>query len=167
MVAIFVGCAILVLTQIGFAQGQKIDRDAEKPGSIVIDLVVRSATVDTLDYEKRTVTLKMPDETAQTLKAEPKVKNVDQGKVGNLDHTMFIESIAVFIGTPKAPTRTKPEDAASDPLLFTAKVDTIDHAHRTVTLKSPQGNLKTLNVGRNVANFILMKEGDQVVVRSR
>jgi hypothetical protein len=167
MVPIFVGCAVLVLTQIGFAQGQKIDRDAEKPGPIVIELVLSRTIVGAIDYGKRPVTLKLPDGTPQTLKAEPEVKNVDQGKVGTLDHTMFIESIAVFIGTPNSSTRTKPGDAASNPLLLTAKVDTIDHAHRTVTLKSPQGNLKTLSVGGNVANFILMKEGDQVVVRSR
>jgi hypothetical protein len=167
MSPIFVGCAIIVLTQTGFAQGQRIDKDAEKPGPIVIELVVSRAIVDANDYGKRTMTLELPDGTAQTLKAGPGVKNVDQGKVGNLDNTTFIESIAVFISTPNAPTRVKPEDAVTDPLLLTAKVDTIDHAHRTVTLKSPQGNLKTLSVGRNVGNFILMKEGDQVVVRSR
>jgi hypothetical protein len=156
-----------VLTQIGFAQDQKIDKDAEKPGSIVIELVVSRATVDAIDYEKRTMTLKLPDGTARIVKVGSEVKHVDQGKTDDLDHTAFVESIAVLISTPNASTRKKPENVVTGPLLLTAKVDTIDHAHRTVSLKSPQGNLKTLSVGRNVANFILMKEGDQVVVRSR
>jgi hypothetical protein len=167
MSPVFVGCAIMVLTQIGFAQDQKIDKDAGEPGPIVIELVLSRTIVDAIDYGKRTVAVKVPDGTAQTIKAEPEVKKVDQGKVGNLDHTTFIESIAVHIRTPNAPARVKPENVVADPLLLTAKVDTIDHAHRTVTLKSPQGNLKTLSVGRNVANFVLMKEGDQVVVRSK
>jgi hypothetical protein len=165
---VFIGCAILVLTQIGFAQEQKIDKDAEKPGSMVIELVVSSATVDTIDYEKRSVTVKLPDGTAaQLLKAGPEVKNGVQRKVDDPDHNTFVESIAVFMRTANAPARAKPENAVPNTLLLIAKVDAIDHTHRTITLKSPQGNLKTLSVGRDVTNFILMKEGDKVVVRSR
>jgi hypothetical protein len=167
MTSVFVGCAIIVLTQIGFAQDQKIDKDAEKPGPIVIELIVSTATVDAIDYGKRTVTVKVPDGTAQTIKAEPEVKNVDQGKVSNLVNRTFIESIAVFIRAPYAPTKANPGDGTTNTLLLTGKVETIDRTHRTVTLKSPEGNIKTLSVGRNVTNFILMKEGDPVVVRSR
>jgi hypothetical protein len=167
MAPVFVACAIIVLTQIGFAQDQKINKDAEKPGPIVIELVVSTATVDAIDDGKRTVTVKVPDGTTQTLKAEPKVKNIDQGKVSDPVNTTFIESIAVLIRAPYAPTRAKPGDGGTNTLLFTGKVETIDRTHRTVTLKSPEGDLKTLTVGRDLTNFILMKEGDPVVVRSR
>ncbi len=167
MSAVFVGCAIIVLTQIGFAQDQKIDKDAEKPGPIVIELVVSTATVDAIDDGKRPMTVKVPDGTAQTIKAVPEVKNVDQGKVSDLVNTTFIESIAVFIRAPYAPTKANPGDGRTNTLLLTGKVETIDRTHRTVTLKSSEGNLKTLSVGRDLTNFILMKEGDAVVVRSR
>jgi hypothetical protein len=110
MAPVFVACAIVVLVQSGFAQGQKIDKNAEEPGPIVIELVLSRAIVDAIDDGKRTVTLKLPDGAAQTLKTGPEVKNVDQGKVGNLDHTTFIESIAVFVRTSNAPT-SKAENA--------------------------------------------------------
>jgi hypothetical protein len=164
---VLIGCAIIVLVQIGFAQDQKTDKDAEKPGPIVIELVVSTATVDAVDHEQRTVTLKLPDGTAQTNKAEPEVKNVDQGRVSDLANATFVESIAVFIRTSDAPKRAMLGGGVAKALLLTGKVETIDHTHRTVTLKGPEGNMKTLKVGRNVTNFILMKEGDQVVVRSR
>jgi hypothetical protein len=164
--SVFIGCAIIVLVQIGFAQDQKMEKDAAKPGAIAIELVVSRATVDAIDYEKRTVTVKLPDGTAQTIEAGPEVKNFDQGKVGDLVNTTFVESIAVFIRMSDAPKRAKPGDAVTNTVLLTAKVETIDHTHRTVTLKSPQGNMKTLKVGRDVTNFVLMKEGDHVVVRS-
>jgi hypothetical protein len=158
----------MVLVQIGFAQDQKTDKDAEKPDPIVIELVVSTGTVDAVDHEQRTVALKLPDGTTQTNKAGPEVKNVDQRRVSDLANAaMFVESIAVFIRTSDAPKRAKPGGGMASILLLTGKVEIIDHTHRTVTLKGLEGNMKTLKVGRNVTNFVLMKEGDQVVVRSR
>ena len=69
--SVFLGCAIIVFAQTSFAQDQKMDKDAEKQGPIVIELVVSTATMDTIDDGKRIVTVKLPDGTAQTVKAGP------------------------------------------------------------------------------------------------
>ena len=47
----------------------------------------------------------------------------------------------------------------------TAKVTAIDYNKRTVTLKGPEGNEKTIGVDENVKNFDQIKVGDEVVVR--
>jgi len=42
-----------------FAQVQKMGNDTGKPGAIVVEAVTSRATVDTVDYEKRSGTLKL------------------------------------------------------------------------------------------------------------
>ncbi len=48
---------------------------------------------------------------------------------------------------------------------ISASVEAIDKAQRTVTLKGPKGNVKTVTVGPDVRNFDQIKVGDMVVVR--
>ena len=152
----------------------------ENPGEIVVQMVVSTVAVDAIDYEKRTVTFKLGDGTPQTFKAGQEERTFDQVKVGDLVNTTFVESITVSIRNPDArpstfvtqatqwaPNRGKSNGGAANALVFTAKVETIDHTRRTVTIKSSEGNTKILKVGRDVMNFGLVKEGDLVVVMSR
>ncbi len=48
---------------------------------------------------------------------------------------------------------------------ISASVEAIDKAQRTVTLKGPKGNVKTVTAGPDVRNFDQIKVGDMVVVR--
>ena len=152
----------------------------ENPGEIVVQMVVSTAAVDVIDYEKRTVTFRLGDGTQQTFDAGQEERTFDQVKVGDLVNTTFVESITVSIRnsdarpstfvtqtTLSAPNRGKSNGGAANALVFTAKVETIDHTCRTVTIKSSEGNTKILKVGRDVTNFGLVKEGDLVVVMSR
>ena len=152
----------------------------KNPGEIVVQMVVSTAAVDAIDYEKRTVTFKLGDGTPQTFKAGQEERTFDQVKVGDLVNTAFVESITVSIrnsGAPpsavetqttlSAPNRGKSNGGAANALVFSGKVETVDHTHRTVTIKSPEGNMRILKVERNVTNFGLVKERDHVVVMSR
>ena len=76
-------CAIMAFAQLGFAQVQKIGNDIEKPGAIVVEAVTSTATVDTVDYEKRTGTLKLPDGTIVTFSFGPEVRTFEQINVGD------------------------------------------------------------------------------------
>ena len=76
-------CAIMAFAQLGFAQVQKIGNDIEKPGAIVVEAVTSRATVDTVDYEKRTGTLKLPDGTIVTFSFGPEVSSFEQINVGD------------------------------------------------------------------------------------
>jgi len=48
---------------------------------------------------------------------------------------------------------------------ITATVEAIDKAKRAVTLKGPEGNVRTVTVGPEVKNFDQIKVGDLVAVR--
>ena len=152
----------------------------ENPGEIFVQMVVSTAAVDMIDYEKRTVTFRLRDGTQQTFDAGQEERTFDQVKVGDLVNTTFVESITVSIrnsdARPKtfvtqttlsAPNRGKSSGGAANALVFTGKVETVDHTHRTVTIKSPEGNMRILKMERDVTNFGLVKESDHVVVMSR
>ena len=170
-----------VLIPLAATPGAGAVKEQDKnPGKIVVQMVVSTAAVDAIDYEKRTVTFKLGDGTLQTFKAGQEERTFDQVKLGDLVNTTFVESITVSIRNSaappstvetqtiqSAPNRVKSNGSAANALVFTAKVETIDHSRRTVTMKSPEGNMKILKVGRDVTNFGLVKEGDPVVVMSR
>jgi len=152
----------------------------ENPGEIVVQMVVSTAAVDVINYEKRTVTFRSGDGPPQTLEAGQEERTFDQVKVGDLVNTTFVESITVSIrnsdARPKtfvtqttlsAPNRGKSNGGVAHAIVFAAKVETIDHTRRTVTIKSSEGDTKILKVRRDVTNFGLVKEGDRVVVMSR
>jgi len=171
MVVLFVGFA--------FSQEKKPEKKvAEKPGGVVVDVVTVTAAVDAIDAAKRTVTLKMADGKSQTIKLGPEVKNFDQIKVGDKVTAKFYQSVAIFVAktgdkpsasetkTVKvAPKGAKPGAAVVDTLEVTAKVEGIDYKKRTVTLKGPEGNVKTFTVDKAVKNFKNIKKGDDVILR--
>ncbi len=80
---VFVGCAIVVFAQFGFAQTQKMEREPDKPHAVSAAAMEITATVFAIDYEKRTGMLKLPDGTTETFNAGPEVMNFDQVKVGD------------------------------------------------------------------------------------
>lgn len=72
----------------------------DKPGGIVVEAVDISATVQTIDRAKRTVTLKGPDGKSVTTKVDPSVKAFDTLKVGDTVHARYTEAIAISVETP-------------------------------------------------------------------
>ena len=75
---------VIVFVQPGFAQVQKMAKnDAKAASGIKVEAEKNTATVDSVDYENRTGTLKLPDGTTMSFKANPGVKNFDQLKVGD------------------------------------------------------------------------------------
>jgi len=67
----------------------------------------------------------------------------------------------------QAPAPPKVIDAAgaADVTTLTAKIEAVDQAKRTVTLKGQMGHLVTLNVDQSVKNFAQVKAGDEIVVK--
>jgi hypothetical protein len=153
-------------------------KQAGEPGAVVVAAVTATATVDAIDAAKRKVTLKWPDGKTKTIKVGKEVVNFDQIAVGDRVNTTFVEELAVFVKKSDAPpsaeeTETvalapkgaKPGVVVADTQVLTAKIEAINYRARTVTLKGPAGQSKTLKVGSNVKNFKAVKKGDEVVVR--
>lgn len=151
---------------------------AEKPGVVAAEMAVMTATVQAVDYKKRTITLKDPDGSVATLDVHAHAKNLDQVKVGDKLEVEFYKSVVLYVakadGKPEAvataavgvaPRGDKPGIEAVDVLEITAKVDAVDHKKRTITLTGPQGGTVTLAVDKRAKHFNEVKKGDQIVAR--
>ena len=90
----------------------------------------------------------------------------------------YLESVAVFVqkaGSPPsaeqaqavslAPKGEMPAGVVAQTTQITANVEAIDYKNRTVTLKGPEGGVRTIKVGNNVKKLDEVKVGDQVVLR--
>jgi hypothetical protein len=150
----------------------------DKPGVVLADLLVTTATVEAVDHAKRTVTLKGPEGLTRTLKVDKAVRNFDQVQQGDPVMAEYYEETAIFVRPSAeqptageagvvavAPRGAKPGVADVETRVRTAKVETIDLQQRTVTLRGPQGNAVTLKVGEQVKQFDQVQAGDEVVVR--
>jgi len=151
---------------------------AGAPGMVMADVVVINATVEAVDKDKRTVTLKGSGGRTVTLKVGPNAKNFDQIKVGDKVKGKFLDSVALFVrkaGTPPdaaemqaisvAPRGQKPKAMTVDTVEISAKVEKIDYKKRLVTLKGPEGNTRTIKVDPRVKRLAEIKVGDDIVLR--
>jgi Cu/Ag efflux protein CusF len=73
----------------------------------------------------------------------------------------------VLAGAAQAQTGTAVKDAmvAGDVVTVTAKIESVDQAKRTITLKDAQGRVSVMNVGPEVKNFAQVKAGDELVLK--
>ena len=171
---------IIAFAQVASAQEQKAapKKDTSKPGGVVVETTTVTATVDAVDAASRNVTLKFPDGRMQVFEAGPEVRNFDQIKVGDQVKATLAESVAIFVrksgeqpsagearAVKVAPKGAKPGVVLVGTTEMTAKVEAIDYKKRTVTLKGPEGNVKTFTVDKSVKKFSNVKVGDELVVR--
>ena len=161
------------------AQYQAPQQAGGKPGVVVTEVVVITATVEAIDYAKRTVTLKGPQGNTMTFKVDKIAKNFDQIKQGDRVVFEVSDSVALFVrksGEPPmaaevtavevAPRGKKPAGVVVNTTEITASVEAIDYKARTITLKGPEGNVRTIKVDPSMKNFDKVQKGDQIVLRT-
>ena len=75
--------------------------------------------------------------------------------------------VAAQYGAPAAAPAPKVMDTAgaADITTVTVKIEAVDQANRTVTLKGPMGKVVTLKVGPEVKNLAQVKAGDDLIVK--
>jgi translation elongation factor P/translation initiation factor 5A len=170
---------VVVLVSAGFSQEKKAAKKAgSKPAGAMVDVVEMTAVVDAVDAGNRTVTLKAPDGATRTFKVGPEVKNFDQIKAGDKVKTTFYESVAILVAkagekpsasgsqtVEVAPKGAKPGAVVVDTLEVTATVEKINYKKRTLSLKGPEGNVRTFTVDKSVKNFKNIKKGDDIYLR--
>jgi len=151
---------------------------ADKPGVVIADVTVVTATVEAIDKDKRTVSLKGPRGQV-TLQVGPEAKNFDQIKVGDKVKAKYLDSVALFVrkagdappeaaqvqAVTVAPKGQKPKGAAVDTVEISARVEKVDYAKRLITLKGPEGNVRTFKVDQRVKRLAEIKPGDDIVLR--
>lgn len=149
-----------------------------KPGVVFAETTTLHATVEAVDPATREVTLKGPKGKIVTIKAGPEVKNFDQIHVGDVLTARYLESVALVVRKADAgpsanesrtvevaPKGHKPAARIVETKEVTATVEAIDYATRTMTLRGPEGNARTIKVDPSVKRLNDVKKGDQVVAR--
>jgi hypothetical protein len=133
------------------------------------------------------VTLRTDDGREVALKAGPEVKNFDQIQKGDKITAEYHEATAIFVRKPEAAAGAtgaaqqpgagqgevlavaapgeKPAGVVANVTEITAKVEDIDYGKRLVTLRGPQGNVRTVKLGDRVQNIQGIAKGDDIVVR--
>jgi hypothetical protein len=167
----------LVVSQ-AFAQDKPEMKPAGKPGVVVAEGASITATVEAIDYDKRTVDLKGPKGKVVTLKVGPEAKNFNQVKVGDKVRARYYDATAIYVRKPTdppfaeqtkavqvAPPGGKPGAIAVDTTEMTARVEDIDYKTRTVTLRGPQQKTATVKVDKSVKRLNEVKKGDEIVIR--
>ena len=176
--SITIGAALALVIATPAMADQHTKKSGDRPGVVVAETQVVTATVTAIDQKTRMVTLTGPEGNSITFKAGPEVKNLKQVKKGDQVTIETVESVALVV-TPKgevapgagqttklktAKPGEKPSAVAVRTVQVTATVTAIDYKARTVTLKSPDGSEKTLKVGPAAKRFNEVKQGDQVTV---
>jgi hypothetical protein len=176
-------CLLVVLTlsfaSFAFAGGTPEPKAAAKPvGVAIVDVTKVTATVESIDYANRLVTLKGPEGNLVTFKAGEAVRNLDQVKVGDKVTAEYMESVAVFVRKSTdppsageadmvgvAPKGAKPGVLMVRTAEVTAKVEAVDLKARMITLKGPEGKTKTFKVDKSVKALDKLKKGDDITLR--
>jgi ribosomal 50S subunit-recycling heat shock protein len=167
---------VVGLTSLAGAQQKDAPKGA-KPGGVVVEVVKWSGTVKAVDLQKKTVTIEGSGGKVATLNAK-NARNLDQVKVGDTVKVEFIEELALFVRKADAPPSAmeaqavelapkgqKPGGLVAETIQITANVEAIDSKKRTITLKGPEGKVRTFKVDKGVKNFAQIKKGDQIVLR--
>jgi hypothetical protein len=174
----------VTVAQIGPAWGQETQTAAvaktpgKKPGVVTVQTVSGEVMVESVDTATRMVTLKFPDGRTKAYKVDQSVKNLDKVKAGDEIKVTYAESVALYVRKASdspaagemqtvrmAPKGAKPGIIMTDTSEITAKVEAVDYAKRTVTLKGPEGNVVTFVVDKRVKRFKAVKVGDDLVLR--
>ncbi len=175
---VLVWSVALLLSFSSFAAAKKAASTAEgaKPGAVAVDVVQLTATVKALDAQKKVVTLEGKDGKTLTVNAK-NARNFDQIKVGDKVSAKYVEELALYVRKADAPPDAElertvalapkgemPGGLIAETIEILANVEDIDYKKRTVTVKGPEGDVRTLKVGKDVKNFKEVKKGDQVVL---
>jgi len=178
----FITCAIVCGAFI--APSQNIATAAEQTETKPVtrheaELTTITATVESVDLEKREVTLKGPLGNKVTLKADKSVKRLGEVKPGDVVQAAYYQSVAAELREPTAEEKANPlvveEGAARAPeteapaagvarrVKAVATIESIDRSAQTITVKGPRGKTVTAKVEKP-SNLEKMQVGQSIVI---
>ncbi len=142
-------------------------------------LVTVTATVEAIDPPRREVTLKGPLGNTVIFVVDPRVKRLDEVKVGDRVQADYYISVAGELRPPtpdeeknpfvalgavgKSPAGSAPAAGGLRVFRVVTTVEGLDRPSRTATLKGPRGNFLTVRVA-DPARLTQARIGDHVVV---
>jgi hypothetical protein len=162
------------------AAAQELSRELNgELDTSAIMLVTATATVQSIDLDKRELTLKGEGGHPVTLTVDPRVKRLNEIKPGDTVTAEYYASAASEFRPPREDERAKPlvllEEAVKvvkegDPAgiavrkyRVVATVEGVDRASSSLTLKGPQGKYHTVRV-KDANKLTELRLGDSIVV---
>src|SRR5262245_210784 len=150
-------------------------KPAPKPKGQTAAVVTLRGTVEAVDMEKQTVTIKGPKRIVTVQVKDP--KKLEGVKVGDPVVGKYYEALAFEVkkpgtGTPGVTTQQgtasskpgeTPAGAVGQQVVVTATITAIDKAAHTVTIKGPDGTTETVKA-RDPKNLEAVKVGDLVEI---
>jgi hypothetical protein len=139
-----------------------------KPGAIIAKTEQITAKVDAVDQDKRTVTLSGIGDKPQTAQVAEDV-DLSNVKAGDSVSIEVTKGVALWVEHPSeaqpAAERLQPGEEGALSLegaTKTAMVESIDPGTRTITLRALDGQMRSIQLGKECVNFDQIKVGDQV-----
>jgi hypothetical protein len=142
-----------------------------------LEVATATATVDSVDRDKRTVTLKNESGQTRTIHLGKEAINFDQIQVGDKVRATLAEEIAISVSKgsappvagdgaliARAPQGSKPGVLIADSAQVSGKIQSIDADKRTIALTDADGKSRTIKAGPNV-NLSELSAGDTVTAR--
>jgi len=164
------------------AQSGTTVKETNQPGKVSSVAVVKAtAHVTAIDTATRKIELKGTDGQMWEVIAGDEVKNFNQINVGDQVKVDYVKGFTAEVkktakGEIKAPASSvkereavsakpgeKPSVAEGVKTTILADVVAVDKKKKTITLKGPKGNLRTIDI-KNPDHFKVVKKGDQVEI---
>lgn len=169
---------MLIITIFFYMNSGSISHAAEGVGVTATSAVKTSAEVVAIEKETRTLTLLGTNGKTVTLKVGSVARNFDQIEIGDQLNVEFYGAVARYLGKPgsepsaelesvmaRSPKGDKPAGVLIETIDISAIVQAIDRTNRTLTLKGPEGKVKTIKVDDFIKAFDSLKVGDNIHVQ--
>ena len=167
---------LIVLMSFSAHAADKADAD-KKPMVQDVDLVTIEATVEKIDRKSREVTLKGKEGKSVSFTLDKEAGKLDQIDVGDLVTIGYLEAVTIQVFGPdevepgvsaeevvaKSEPGEKPAGLAAGQVSVVVTIEAIDLEKERVTLKSKDGQLKTVKP-RHPENLKKVKVGDRVKI---
>jgi len=147
---------------------------------LAADVVILTATVDSVNLKNRIVTLKDANGNLAQMNVAKSVNDLDKVKKGDIFMVEHAQAIAVGLtaaGQGQKPGASgvhsvvvsgkgsaKPFEETQDTVYATVKISTIDYNNRVVTFTLPSGEKQKVKVAPSVLGLEKFKAGDDVIV---
>ncbi|WP_114638359.1 hypothetical protein [Polynucleobacter necessarius] len=147
---------------------------------LAADVVVLTATVDSVDVKNRIVVLKDANGNLAQMNVAKSVNDLDKVKKGDVFAIEHAQAIAVGLTAASKGAKpgvsgvrsvtiagkgsAKPFEETTDTIYATVKIGTIDQKTRIVTFTLPSGEKQKVKVDQSVLGLEKFKAGDDVIV---
>jgi hypothetical protein len=147
---------------------------------LAADVVVLSATVDSVDAKKRIVVLKDANGNLAQMNVAKSINDLDKVKKGDVFLVEHAQAVAVgltAVGKDQKPGvsgvrsvviagkgSAKPFEETTETVYATVKISTVDQKTRIVTFTMPSGEKQKAKVDQAVLGLEKFKAGDDVMI---